>query len=195
MRSFGATTDAALVARGAIVPRVLVRITGKTRDTGAPVAVGFWNDGHDVTVTIDGSARTYAGAGGLLRVDPVIAEIGLTIRRQVIGMSPVSPEVIEAVRGYDARLAQVEIHRGFLDPATRAFLDPPHRIFLGQIDRISFPAGPGESVLEVECESAARFLTKGLAGRYSDQNQRRRSDDRFFRHVDVSGAIPVVWGD
>lgn len=39
-------------------------------------------------------------------------------------------------------------------------------------------------------------LTRGLTAKYSDAAMRQRgSDDRLFRYADVSGKVPVYWGE
>ena len=57
----------------------------------------------------------------------------------------------------------------------------------------SEPGGAPECVLEVVSET--RVLTRGLALKKSDESQRTRGGDRFRRYGDISGAVPVYWGE
>ncbi|PKP67336.1 MAG: hypothetical protein CVT86_01935, partial [Alphaproteobacteria bacterium HGW-Alphaproteobacteria-8] len=100
-------------------------------------------------------------------------------------------------RGYDARLAPVEIHRAFFAPASGELIEAPHRVFKGWIDAISLPTPEvgGQGAVEVTLASSARALTRPLALKKSDESQRRRSDDRLRRYTDISGSVDVYWGE
>ncbi|WP_198672230.1 hypothetical protein [Pseudogemmobacter bohemicus] len=50
--------------------------------------------------------------------------------------------------------------------------------------------------ITITAASAAMALTRGLPQRYSDEAMRKRgADDRLFRYADVSGKVPVYWGE
>jgi hypothetical protein len=185
-----------LQARRGIVARLLVWIVAKNRTTGALEANGFWNGDQDATMTIAGESRLYVAAGALLGVEPVTEEIGATVRMQVIRLSGISPEAEQVLRGYEPRLAPVELHRMVFDPVTMAQVGAEQLLFRGAIDRVKImtPAIGGPGVAEVTVASNARDLTRGLRLKKSDESQQLRSGDRFRRYADVSGKVKVWWG-
>ena len=45
-------------------------------------------------------------------------------------------------------------------------------------------------------QSAARVLTRSLPLKKSDEAlQQRYPNDRFRRHIDISGSVELVWGE
>jgi len=124
-------------------------------------------------------------------------QTGLVVRMQRLTLSPLSPEVAQMLRGYDPRLAPVEIHRALFYPESRELVAEPRRVFKGWIDQapITTPAIGGAAMAEVSLASAARALTIPLAAKKSDETQRRRGGDRFRRYADVSGQVEVWWGE
>lgn len=197
MRIFGTAVGAHLAAREGIAARVMLWIEAKNRSTGATEAVGLWA-GDDVRqFTVGGVSRTYYGASSLLSVDPVVSSAGLNVRSQRCALAPLSPEVAQAIRVYEPRLAPVEVHVAHLAPGTDALVGDPERVFVGWIDtvRTLTPAAGGEASVEVTLVSRSRGLTQGLSRRRSDESLRRRaSGDGFRRWADVSGAVDVAWG-
>lgn len=185
-----------LRARRGIVARLLVWIVAKNRATGALEANGFWNGDQDATMTIAGESRLYVAAGALLGVEPVTEEIGATVRMQVIRLSGISPEAEQVLRGYEPRLAPVEVHRLVFDPLTMLRVGTEQTLFKGTIDRVKIttPAVGGAGVAEVTVASEARDLTRGLRLKKSDESHQLRSGDRFRRYADVSGKVKVWWG-
>jgi len=196
MRSYSPATAAALASRAGLVAHVLVWASAKNRDTGAVEQIGFWTGDDHQDFTIDAEARSYFGAGGMLEIAPLVMQAGIVVRMQRLVLSPLAPEVAQLFRGYDARLAPVQIHRALFDPDTRDLVDTPHLLFRGWIDAASIvtPEAGGAAQIEVTLAGAARALTRSLPGKRSDEAQQRRAGDRFRRHVDVSGAVEVWWG-
>lgn len=198
MRSYAPAEIAQMQGRAGLRARLLVWIVAKDRETGDPVPVGFWNGDDDQTFTIGAADRTYHGAGGLLGADDVTAEAGLQVRVLTVWLATAAPEVVDAVRGYDLRLAPVEVHRVLTDPLTHLPVAAPHRIWKGWVDGAPeiTPAIGGEGGrIGVAIASGAMALTRGLTGKYSDESMKRRAADRMFRYADVSGKIPVYWGE
>jgi hypothetical protein len=197
MRSYNAPTLAALQSRTAIVARLLVWVVARNRTTGLPEPLGLWTGADDRSFTIDGSPRTYVGAGGLMQVPPISAQTGITVRMLRLTLSPLNQTVADMIRTYDARFAPIEIHRQLFDPVDTRPISTPHRILSGLIDEVEIGVDP--SGLETRCEvtvaSSARYLTRTLTLKRSDASQRRRSDDRFLRYADVSGDVDIYWGE
>lgn len=196
MRSFDPATAAAIAAPS-IVARALIWIRARDRVSGAEQALGLWTGDDSAQFTINGQSRSYAGAGALLSIDPIISQSGLLVRMSRITLSPLAPEVAQAIRGYDPRLAPVEIHRALFSPDTFNLVAEPHRVFSGWIDElvINTPEVGGEATVEVTLASSARALTRGLPIKKSDETQKRRSGDRFRRWADISAAVDVYWGE
>ena len=197
MRTFDAPTAAHVSTATGFMARVLVWITAKDRSTGAAVTLGLWNGDDVESITIGGVARTYYGAGALLGFEPVLYSSGTVVRSLRASLSPLAPAAAQVIRGYEPRLAPVEIHRALYDVATMTLVAEPHRVFKGWIDevRITTPEIGGDASCEVTMVSAARALTRTLALRKSDETQKLRSGDRFRRWADVSGSVDTWWGE
>ena len=199
MRSYDPAELTQLQARDGLRPRLLVWIIARNRTTGAPEPAGFWNGADDQVITVGGVDRTYHGAGGLLGMDDLVIETGLTVRRISIWLATAAPEVVDAAMGYDLRLAPVEIHRLLTDPISHLPVAAPHRIWKGWVDGAprTVPAkGLSAGRITLTVASAAMALTRGVTAKYSDAAMRQRgSDDRLFRYADVSGKVPVYWGE
>lgn len=160
--------------------------------------MGLWN-GDDVEVfTINGQSRTYFGAHTSLGMEPIRSAAGLEVQYHQLSLANVAIEVELAIRGYDTRLAPIEVHRALFDLKTRQLVAPPVRILKGTINEISIDTGAlgGQGRATVSIASAARSLTKALSSYRSDKAQRRvYPADRFREYADVSGEISVWWGE
>ncbi len=197
MRDLGSATVSHLASRGGICARLLFWIAARNRTTGATETLGLWN-GDDVRgIEVGGELRTYHGAGALLEVEPMVMQVGTQVRMQRVSLAPAAPEVLLAIMGYDARLAPVEIHRALFDPASGALIGTPHRVFKGTVDAVELPvpAAGTEGAVQITLASTSRALTRTLASRYSDASMQLRAGDRMFRYADISGAVPVFWGE
>lgn len=202
MRSADSATVAAVQSRAGIIRRNLVWIVAKNRDTGAPESTGLWNELDPVTITVvsadsgEDEARTYHGAGGLLQVERVPLVADLSIRTIRISLSQISEAVQQAIRGYDPRLAHVELHRAFFDPATRAIVAKPLPRFVGRLNKapINTPATGGEGGIAIEVVSHTRELTRTNPAKKSDETQQLRGD-RFRRYAGTAGQWDQFWGE
>lgn len=198
MRSLSAAEITHLQSRAGTRSRILVWIRAKNISTGLTEPVGFWSGEYDLTITVSGESRVYHGAGGLIGIDDLTVEVGVQVRTLQIWFATAAPEVIDAVRGYDLRLAPVEVHRLLTDPLTHAAIAPPHRIWKGWADGapLTTPAVGDESgKVTLTVASAAMALTRTLSSKFSDGAMSLRGGDRLYRYVDVSGKVPVYWGE
>lgn len=197
MRSFDIPTQTIMDSRAGIIARQLVWITAKNRSTGDPESIGFWNGEDHETITINGDARVYYGAGTTLQVPRVVTEIGVKVRTHRITFSSVAPEVQVALRQYDARLAPIEVHRVLLDLDSRNLVSEPHRVLKGWINKAPIPTKkPGDSAeMTIEMVTSARMLTRTLALLKSDESQKQRGGDRFRKYADISGDVQTYWGE
>ena len=196
MRTFSLPMLAHLNARRGFVIRLLFWAEPRNRLTGDAVPIGVWTGSYTRDFSINGLSRTYAGAGAVLNIASVVTAIGTEVRTQRVTLSSLFPEVEELVRQHEAARAPCEIHRACFDPTTLELIEEPHRLFKGRIARapITRPEVGGLGTVELSLVSSARDLTRRLTAKQSDASQRRRDDDRFMRHADVSGEIDVAWG-
>lgn len=196
MRALGPNTLAHLQSREGLAAYALVWVEARNRTSGLVETLGLWTGAQDRTFTISGQPRTYVGAGGLAGVPPITMQAGLAVRMQQLRLAPVTAEVVQLIRGYDARHAPVEVHVAFFEPRTRALIEEPTRVFKGYIDAINISEGVsgGESSCEVTVASSARALTRTLPLRRSDEVQKRKAGDRFRKYADISGSVDVWWG-
>lgn len=197
MRDYDLATSAYLAGRVGIVSRVLLWVTARNRTTGAAETMGLWTGEDHLDFTIDGQVRTYFGAGGLVDVPPLTFQSGLLVRRHRVTIGILTPEAQQLLRGYDARLGLVEIHRALFSTETRQLVADPHKVFTGWIDELTIktPAAGGRAVAEVALVSAARGLTVALPLKKSDEVQKLRAGDRFRKYQAISGTFETVWGE
>lgn len=195
MRSVSASVAAARAARSGIHAEHLFWISAKNRTTGAMETMGLWTGPDEQTFTVAGQARTYYGAGNVLRAEPIRATVGIEVRTYEVELAAISPEVEQLIRGYDTRLAPIEIHRAEFD-GDGNLIAISERIFKGWIDGapITTPEIGGEASARVRLVSAAHALTRYGSATKSDTVQRRRSGDRFRRFGSITSA-QVFWGE
>jgi hypothetical protein len=204
MRILDPTSTEYLSACTGVASRHMIHVVARNRATGAQEALGLWQGDDHLTIAINGVNRTYYGAGGLIGVEPIRAGIGLEVRMLQLALSPLTPEVALMLRGYDARLAPVEIHRGLLSLETGQLIAEPIRVFRGWVDEVKIRTGAvngnGEAAntgeATVTLASAARGLTRALTLTRSDAEMRRRNaGDRFRSYTDIAGEVGVWWGE
>ncbi len=194
--ALNAAATTLLASRDGVVSRWLLWVEARNGQTGATEALGLWTGDDNQTFTIDGQSRSYYGAGGLISLSDLVYEAGTNVRMQTVSLGPLTPEVEMLIRGYEPRLAPAEIHLAIFDPDTMQLLDTERR-FKGWVDSapINTPKLGGNAVCEVTLASSSRAGTQTLALKKSDQSQRLRGGDRFRRYADISGAVPVWWGE
>lgn len=197
MRSYSPATAAYFAARRAFIGHNLVWITARNRSSGVTETIGFWTGADHCDFTIDGTSRTYYGAGALLSVDPIRRQTGIKSRTQRVTLNQVSPEVLQAFRGYDPRHAPVEIHRALFDPDTEELIDEPHVILRGFIDKAPLPTPEkgGTAAVQIEIATHARALTRILGRSRSDATLRARAPtDAFRQYAGLAETVETPWG-
>jgi hypothetical protein len=185
---------AELQKREGVVSRMLLWITARNRSTGAAESIGLSNC-DDVQVFNIGGNRTYFGPA-IVSHEPVRGGDGLDVRYLNIDVAAFAPEVEEALRTYDARLAPVEVHLAFFSAETRALIDI-RRVFLGWLDQVTIgtPAIGGEAIAQLSLASVARAGTKPLPVMRSDASQRARSASDAFRVYVREAQREVIVGE
>lgn len=175
----------------------LLWLRARNRNTGATEEIGFWTGDDHRTFTIGGQARLYYGAGAVIGVNDVRATVGQDVHYHQIVLPPVLDEVQQALRAYEPRLAEVEVHLCGLD------IDSGDELFVFRMVKGQLNEAPeeiaeegGESGLELMVASAARRGTFGLPLlRSNEQLKRRAAGDRFREYSDVAGDWRVPWGE
>lgn len=197
MKNFDAATLAYLSARSGIIAHRLIWITAENRATGDLEALGLWSGPRRRSFTVDGTVRPYDGAGLTLDAEPIVSGPGLAVRTYQIGLSAVAPEIEDLVKGYKTRGAAVEVHRVLFHPATRAQVAAPRRVWLGRVDQITFPEGSidGPAACVIGLVSETRALTRPGSLLKSHAAQKLRGGDKLRRYGDISGAVPIYWGE
>lgn len=186
-----------LSQRRGIVARPLLWIVAADRSTGAASPIGFWGGADHETITIDGIARLYYGAGNLIGLDAITYQTGLTVRMQRVTLTSLSPEAQTALRTYDPRFAAVEVHRAFYDLDTGALLDAPQKVYSGWVDQapITTPAKGGQASAQLTLSGQEQIFTKTLSVVKSQAALTNRSaTDTFRKWTDLAGQIEVQWG-
>lgn len=162
----------------------------------------FWNGIDPVAITvIDGATglaveRDCIGDGALLSMDDIPLTSDLTVQTIKVSLSQIHETVQDMVRGYDIRVADVQIHRAAFDPQTNALVAHPLPHFVGKVNKapISTPASGQEGSIDIDVVGHIRELTRTNAAKKSDETQKRRSGDRFRKYNSSSGSVSVFWG-
>ena len=201
--SYDVDTVTAL-ASGAIVMRDLLTVQGKTLG-GSAATFAYWTGEDNVAVNVVPAgaetpvSRNFVGGATLLDVPQIVDAIGLEARGVTFGLdhiSTVAGSPMDAVYGNNVRVARVELHRALFDPATWNLVSTPHILFAGRVDgaAVDDAAAGGEGGLSLEAISSAIDLTRTNPAMESDEQQRRRSGDRFRRYGDTAGQVQTWWG-
>jgi hypothetical protein len=178
--------------------QVLVWITAKDRITSAPTSLGFWTGDDHRDFVINGLARSYFGAGGIIAVPVIKGSTGLSVRYHTITLPPFLDEVRQVVRTLDPRDAKVELHSQPFDPASGNPIGDPIRMIKGTsvgAPETMEPA-PGESELQLEIASSARRLTRRLnLLRSQAALQARAPGDLGREYSDTAAEWEMPWGE
>lgn len=202
MRTLDANIVAALAA-GRLVRRNMIWVTAKERDTGNPHSRGFWGDVETVDIpVVDGltgatATRTFEAAGGLIEIGAVPLTSDLSIRSVDVVVSPLNDAADQYVRGYDLRMAPIQIYRAIFDPDTHELVADADARFVGFVETapVETPEEGGEARVTLNCVSHAVELTRSNPDVRSDESQKRRSGDRIFQYVGTMAQRTIYWGD
>jgi hypothetical protein len=187
-----------------IVPRKFLWVRARDRDTDEIVGFGLWTGDDDVDVTLrDGQTgatvvRLYLGMGTSLVIPAIPMVSDLTVQTVRCEMSQLNDAIQQMVRGYDVRLAKVDIHEGLLSPDTRQLVSAPEIAFLGEVDGapVETPAAGGQGKISLEIVSdAIRMLTRTNPRKRSYEGQKRRSGDEFGRYANAVASWTIPWGE
>jgi hypothetical protein len=199
-RAMSAAVLSVMEERRHIIDVPMVYIEGRDRVSGDPAGIGLWRGEFtesiivpDLFTGIDRRRTFYSG--GLLEIGPVRFEAGLSIRPTTIRLSSINDAVLQAIRGYDARGATVQVWKRAYDPDTRQPINV-RRWFKGFVNSAPSerPAPGGEASIEIEVVSQARMLTITSGLKKSHAAQQRREGDQFRKYKATAGDWSVPWG-
>lgn len=195
MRFHGVLTNDYLATPGDRDAQILVRIGCRNRTSGAVEPVGLWTGNQARSFLINGTERTYYGAGSILDVPQITRSIGLDVRLHSIVLSRAHAAVRQLLEVCDPRHASFEMHRALFDTKTGALITEPHLEFEGFFDVPDGTHG-GQSGDEVACKFATIIhqLTKTLPLNYSAASS-QRADDQILKYAAISGRHQVWWGE
>lgn len=182
------------LGKASIQPVWFVWIKARNRITGQYEQLGLWSGIESITVPIDGSNRTYSGAGGLLNIDAITYASGTNIQQQSLRLTVLDPSVYTVVRTYEPKYAPAQVHLGLIDPATESFIGTV-KVFDGFVDNITETESLTGSECEVTLVSSMRIGSKPLYLKQSDTYQRKRlATDTGRQYSSIAGEIKVWWG-
>ena len=201
--SYDSDTITAL-ASGSLVLRDILTVDGKTNGEDAAQFV-YWTGEDNVFVNVAPAgggtpvSRAAVGGGTLLDVPQIVDAIGMEARSVAFGLDHISDAAgspMDMVYGNNVRVARVELHRAVFDPDTWNLVATPVLMFAGRVDGASVDdaAAGGEGGLNLEAIGSAIDLTRTNPAMESDEQQRRRSGDRFRRFGDTAGQVQTWWG-
>ncbi len=173
-----------------------MRVSARNRATGLVENLDLWTGPEQRSFTIEGQARTCFPAA-ILNLFPVTTSAGVKARMLRLSLSPLPDEIRSLFSNYDASRAPVTLHRALFDPESGVLIGEPKRVAKGRLHHAPETSGQigEEGEIEAIIATSAVDLLQGLTLTRSDEIQRQRSDDRFFRHKAVTGAVRVVWGE
>lgn len=189
--------SAQLAERAGTHGEVLFWVTARNRVTGQPEQIGFWTGDDHQEFLVGGEVRTYFGAGSFIDLPPIQSGAGFQVRQHRIKLAPFTDEVRQLVRGYEPRMARVEIHVQPFDIYTGNPLGTPKRMVKGYISEAPEEIGVkgGESHQEIVIVSSARDLTQTLPlMRSGEELKKRNPADKFRDYADVTAEWSVPWG-
>lgn len=186
-----------IAKRGPISARTFIVVVAKNRETNVPERLCLWTGDDHQEFNVEGVNETFYGASGVLSIDDIKNEIGTNIRKLVITLANLTPEVAILIRGFNVKLAEVRIYTALFSPESGLQVTPFLRRFKGWVDKAPITTarkGSG-STAKFECVNHSRNLSRTVPSRRSNENQRlRNSGDAFFNYVTVTGNIQTNWG-
>lgn len=186
-----------------IAPRGFFWITVKSLETGEPASFGLWTGEDAVSVDVmSGSTgaietRTYVGDVNL-SIGDIPRTSDLTVQTIEVKFSAIAPVCQQIIREYDARLAKVEIHAGWLDTVSRSLADLPEIDFLGIVNGAPVETGAagGESLVTLDIVSdAILMLTRTNPRKRSYEAQKRRGGDEIGLYSNSVKTWQLFWGE
>lgn len=207
MKALGANEINALAAT-MVSLRNLIWITVKDRATGAKASTGFWDDVGTVSLQVYDAftggvaVRTFFGAGSLLQVDDIVNSAELAVQELTIRLSGIDEQVSIAVRGYDTRLAPIQVYRLIQSPSSGQPYAPARPRFVGVVDnaKIIDPRRGSTGGITLTCVNQMRELSRANPDMTSDESQKERAtvqgydSDKLYEFANAVTKWQIAWG-
>lgn len=202
MRTISIENQTALHARQ-LLARDFLWIVARDRASGNPVSVGFWSDLQTVVVPVvdpdtnNNVTREYYGAAGLVSIDDIPALSNVTVQTIGVRLSQLDEQVEQALKLYDVKQARIEIHRGLLDPKSRALVAPALCRFVGFVDTVEVrtPTENNTGLVTLTCTSHTQELMRSNPATRSHEDQKLRAPgDGFYLDAGVASTWSRHWG-
>lgn len=191
----------ALAERRGHAARALFWFVGRDRATGQPAPLGLWTGDDAAQFTINGQPRTYYGPA-IVAAGTIRTGIGLNVPALNLSMACRADEVQQALRAYDPRGAQVEIHTVVFALATGVMVGTPFLRWRGRLDELTWTTGAmgddgaAVSTADLTIVPEADRLTVPLPAFRSDADQQAiYPGDAFFAHAARMATFEVVVGE
>ncbi|WP_444461604.1 hypothetical protein [Rhodobacter capsulatus] len=182
------------LSKSSVQPYWFVWFKARNRITGQYQQDGLWTGIEPFSLMIDGVARTYSGAGGLLSIDGITYAAGTNIQSQSIRLTVLDPKVFTIIRTYEPKYAPVQIHLGLVDPQNETLVGTV-KAFDGFIDEIKETESLDGSYCEVSLVSSMRNGSRPLYLKQSDHYQRlRNANDTGRLYASIAGQVTLYWG-
>lgn len=185
-----------------LVPRRLVRLTGKSFSNGNATEAMFWTGDGEQAFTVESSTddgtvtRTYQGGVSLETTSiPLVSD--LTIQNVSITLNVLHPYVADFIRGSDVRLGKCEVHDVLLDTKSRNPVSFAVLIWLGEIDGSPIDTGKvgDEELVTVRTNSdVISMLSRTNPAKSSYQEQKLRDGDEWGLYGNTVATWKVPWG-
>ncbi|AQZ51906.1 hypothetical protein [Martelella mediterranea] len=190
-------------AENGLSERKLVYVHARDRVTGLVSGMGVWAGDEDLSITVasglTGAAETraYYGGGTLIDVGNIVCATDMTIRPLTIKLSQIADVAQALLRTLDIRLARVEVHTLYLDPATGAMIGSLLD-FVGEVDKapLSTPAAGDEGAIALTCvPDLMSMLTRINPRKSSYEDQKAHANgDEWSLYASTAGDWTIWWG-
>jgi len=184
-----------VLGRGDLSHDILIAFDAAHKDTGELRDFGFWTGVENASFVVDGQPRTFVAGGSIVGMDKVTASKGLTVESQRLTLSALQVDVMDMLRGYEARLAPCRVYVARRDPVGNQLLGID-RVFKGFLNTVKVTSGQtdGHAFVRAALVGSEYLLTKGLSLKKSHAAQQNRQSDQFMKYATTTGKEPVYWG-
>lgn len=205
VRSLSTATNTAIANKHQILPRNFLWVAALDFDE---VTQDFFFTDHGFNITINiinaytGStqSKNYIGDDqpfhGDQGIPPFPESIGLAVQSITVQMNMTNSSVENMFRGHQLRGVVWQLHRQFLNPATRKFVDtvPPRSWGLVKGSKITEDPEGGHLVGHLDLVTATQELTRTSGFMWSDESVRRARDgDRLLKWADNTQDVDFNW--
>ena len=182
----------AAIASGSFHIAWLFHLEAKRRDTGVIEPLSIHTGIDTLTLNMNGTNRSYIGVGSIIDIPQFDFSLGLNPSAKEFRLSILHPEITNAIRAYDSRLAPAEVHLAIFDADMNFAGAAP--VIDGWADTIDIVESDTEAYCSVGVVSNVRAGTKTLTYTKSNESQKLRDPtDESFKYAAVTPHVKCVW--